>query len=145
MLFRSFGDEYECLLVLVENQERSFFLAREKSTGLKRILKVTSETNSNSVRSEYKFLSSLDHPAIPKALRFEKIEDKGILIREYVEGETLSERVSRAGPFSVRETLELARQVCDVLSFLHLQSPPIIYKDIKPQNIILSLDRKSVV
>ena len=36
----------------------------------------------------------------------------------------------------------MARQVCDVLSFLHLQSPPIIYKDIKPQNIILSPDVK---
>lgn len=137
-----FENEYECLSVLAENPERSVFIVREKNTGLKRIFKVTSETTGNSAKSEYKFLSRLGHPAIPKAIRFEKIEDKGVLIREYVEGETLAERVSRNGPFSVRETLDLARQVCDVLSFLHLQSPPIIYKDIKPQNIILSPDVK---
>jgi len=63
---------------------------------------------------------------------------------EYVEGENLQQMVTKRGePFPEDQVLEWASQICDVLDYLHGQEPPVIYRDLKPSNIMI--DTKDVL
>ncbi len=122
---------------------REVYLARDGETGGKVILKWTGPGGSDSARREYALLSKLSHPAIPSALHFEVGEDGAeYLVRSYAEGATLSLLVERDGAFTTRQALEIARKLAGVLGYLHSQRPPIVYKDIKPQNIVLTPNGK---
>ncbi len=58
---------------------------------------------------------------------------------EYIDGSTLEDLLDRNGrPFSERRVLGWARQLCDVLEYLHSQQPPVIFRDMKPGNIMLT-------
>jgi serine/threonine protein kinase len=64
---------------------------------------------------------------------------------EYVEGETLAERVRRSGPLSERTALALADQTLDVLGYLHSHEPPIIHRDVTPANIRIATTGRAVL
>src|SRR5260370_14690351 len=58
---------------------------------------------------------------------------------EFIDGSTLEDLLDRNGhPFSERRVLGWARQLCDVLEYLHSQQPPVIFRDMKPGNVMLS-------
>jgi serine/threonine protein kinase len=83
-------------------------------------------------------LSSLKHPNI--VLVHDYFEELGnyYLVMEYVEGENLQERLLQQGkPFSEPEVTRWASEICDVLVYLHSHNPPVIYRDLKPSNIML--------
>jgi serine/threonine protein kinase len=81
-------------------------------------------------------LKGLRHPAIPKIYDYFVDQGKFYIIQEYIEGETLSNLLHRHA-FSQEEALELAIQLADCLDYLHRIKPPIIYRDLKPQNVIV--------
>lgn len=87
---------------------------------------------------EGEILSRLSFPAIPRL--YEQFSDgkKQYLVMEYMEGNNLRTFLSEWGPFSDREVLGLALQICDIFVYLHAQSPPVIYRDLKPGNLILN-------
>lgn len=62
------------------------------------------------------------------------------LVMEYVPGDNLEKIVSTEGPLSSETVIKIAIQCCDVLEYLHGQQPPIIYRDLKPSNLILRPD-----
>lgn len=62
------------------------------------------------------------------------------LIEEYISGETLEERLKRGYSFALEEAVGIIRQVCDALNCLHSQEPPIIHRDVKLSNIMISHD-----
>lgn len=143
LLTPALAERYTCLSVLTQNTERSVLIVQDKESGEKCILKITSKSSADDAATEYKILSQLDHPAIPKAREFEIGEaGQAILIRDYFEGVSLSDRVQNEGVFSFEETLEIVNSICEIMIYLHRQNPPVIYKDIKPQNIIMGPDRK---
>ena len=91
-------------------------------------------------RGEAKILSALNHPNLPT---FSGLFTEGLrhfLVMEYIEGQTLEQLLEQKGPFSERRVLGWGRQLCDVLEYLHGQPQPIIFRDIKPGNIMLTLD-----
>ena len=88
---------------------------------------------------EAKILWDLKHPNLPELFGFFSENQRYFLVMEYIDGLTLEELLERNNaPFSERRVLGWARQLCDVLEYLHSQSPPIIFRDMKPGNIMLT-------
>lgn len=89
--------------------------------------------------AEARILSRLNHPNLPAFTDFFTEGTRHFLVMEFVDGNTLEELLeANNGPFSERRVLGWARQLCDVLEYLHAQQPPIIFRDLKPGNIMLT-------
>lgn len=91
---------------------------------------------------EAQVLSQLNHPSIPRYLDYIEHREPGAsvssfyLVQTWVGGVSLGERVRRGDRFSEAEALQIARQVLDILHYLHSLNPPLIHRDIKPDNLI---------
>ncbi len=90
-------------------------------------------------KAEAKLLAGLSHPNLPTFWGFFTEGSRHFLVMEYIDGFTLEEYLERnAAPFPERRVLSWARQLCDVLAYLHSQRSPIIFRDMKPGNIMLT-------
>jgi serine/threonine protein kinase len=88
-------------------------------------------------------LASLHHPNLPHI--YEQFEEAGrwYLVMEFIEGETLEARLSRApAGLPIDETLQIGLQLSKALGYLHSRQPPIIFRDLKPANIMLTPERQ---
>lgn len=92
-------------------------------------------------------LAKLQHPNIVLVLDSFQDKDDYYLVMEYVEGHNLHDMLKeREEPFSEEQVLIWARQVCEVLHYLHANDPPVIYRDLKPSNIMIDTkDRVKLV
>ncbi|MFW6358933.1 MAG: serine/threonine protein kinase [Chroococcales cyanobacterium] len=95
---------------------------------------------------EAKILATLNHPNIPNYVDYFHLDTpddrRFYLVRELVEGESLADRVEKGWHATEVEVKDIARQTLDILSYLHSLMPPVIHRDIKPQNIILTQEGK---
>ena len=88
---------------------------------------------------EAQLLARLRHPALTRVIDHFSESDGQFLIMDYIEGEDLSELLQRTGqPFSLAQVLQWADQLLDALDYIHTQSPPVVHRDIKPQNLKLA-------
>lgn len=92
------------------------------------------------ILQESHIMMELDHPAVPKVVDIIDGDESICIIREYIEGETLDVVLRNNGPVAQETAINWAQQLCDVLGYLHKQSPPYIYRDMKPANVILQPD-----
>ena len=91
----------------------------------------------NSLLAEANLMKRLDHPALPRIV---DIIDNGItiyVVMDYIEGESLDKILKEYGAQPEELVTGWAMQLCDALSYLHSQNPPIIYRDMKPANVML--------
>lgn len=91
----------------------------------------------NSLLAEANMMKRLDHPSLPRIV---DIIDNGItiyVVMDYIEGESLDKVLAEYGAQSEELVVGWAKQLCDALSYLHSQKPPIIYRDMKPANVML--------
>lgn len=88
-------------------------------------------------QQEAQMLAHLDHPNLPKVTDFFTENGKHYIVMEFVEGETLESYLQRqrVGEAQVRLW---AAQLLDVLGYLHRQNPPVIFRDLKPANVMLT-------
>jgi len=93
----------------------------------------------NQFEASARMLAQLHHPGIVQVIEYVLYNGVPLLITEYAEGETLQHRM-QSETFGLPEdqVLDMADQLCDVLSYLHSQNPPVIYRDLTPGNIIIS-------
>lgn len=82
-------------------------------------------------------LSHPGHPAIPKVSDFWEEPEQLFLVMDLVDGETLIELLNRRGRFTEPEVIAWGMQICEVLTYLHGWQPPIIYRDLSPDNVML--------
>ncbi len=91
----------------------------------------------NSLLAEANLMKGLDHPALPRIV---DIIDHGstiFVVMDYIEGESLDKILKAEGVQAEDVVITWAKQLCDALSYLHTQTPPIIYRDMKPANVML--------
>jgi eukaryotic-like serine/threonine-protein kinase len=89
---------------------------------------------------EAKILAQLHHPAIPRYLDFFRApvdsEDTFCLVQEIAPGRSLADWVAAGHTFSEKELRQIATQILEILIYLQTFMPPIIHRDIKPQNLL---------
>ena len=91
-------------------------------------------------------LARLTHPGIPTLIDHFAENGRHYLVMEFVAGGTLEDALTKSGgKLSEGQTLRYARQMLEVLDFLHAQTPPIIYRDIKPGNIMIDKDGRAML
>jgi hypothetical protein len=93
-------------------------------------------------RQEAQMLANLDHPGLTAVTDFFFEVGNWYLVMDFVEGETLGNRLDRAPNrrLPLKETLDITRQLCAVLDYLHSQRPPVVFRDLKPGNVMLTPD-----
>ena len=89
---------------------------------------------------ETDLLKQLKHPNLLGIADIIETEDTMLIVMDYIEGVSLDQLLREAGAQPQDEVVKWARQLCDVFSYLHSQDPPIIYRDLKPSNIMLKPD-----
>ena len=88
---------------------------------------------------EAHILANLEHPNLPKVIDYFLEGGKYYLVMEYIEGTDLETLLNKRGkPFSEEQVAQWAIQIATVLYFLHCQNPPIIFRDVKPSNIMIT-------
>jgi serine/threonine protein kinase len=88
---------------------------------------------------EVNVLADLDHHNIVRVLDQFSENGRYYLVMEYVQGNNLHEMMTkRKEPFDEDIIIEWAAQICDVLTYLHTHNPPVIYRDLKPSNIMIN-------
>lgn len=90
--------------------------------------------------AETDILKRLSHPNLPSIIDVIDQEDTFLIVMDYIEGKPLSEALKREGAQPQEKVIEWAKQICDVLGYLHSRKPPIIYRDMKPSNVMLRPD-----
>ena len=108
-----------------------------KLWAVKRQMPANESTAIESLKEEASLLAGLSHPALPVVADF--FEEDGLehLVMEYCPGVTLAQ-ILDGGSLSVTQSLDIAEQLGRVLEYLHSLPNPVIYRDLKPHNIIVS-------
>ena len=145
MLPDKLANEYETVSCIKHTEQKQIYLLLQKNTGTKVVLKCGRGMHRDILREEAKRLEQMEGVGFPKMLVLEEAEEVCFLVREYVEGDTLQELMEQEITLTVQEALEAAIQVCELLDRLHQQNPPIIYRDVKPQNVVRTLEGKYVL
>lgn len=89
---------------------------------------------------EANILATLNHPSIPRILDYFSQSDRSYLVMEYINGKNLEDiLVERGDPVPVEQAISWGLELCDVLHYLHMHQPePIIFRDVKPSNVMLN-------
>jgi eukaryotic-like serine/threonine-protein kinase len=139
---------YQIIRPVGEGGMGAVYLARDLRLGSTVALKetfFTDETLRKAFEREARLLAGLRHSALPKVSDHFSEGAGQFLVMEFIPGEDLEELLKRRGsPFSPEEVLAWTDQLLDALDYLHTQDPPIIHRDIKPQNLKLT-DRGHIV
>lgn len=101
----------------------------------------------NFFRREAEILRSLDNvPIVPKVFDFAEEGQRAHLVMEFIRGKDLLDLMeeNQNAAFPLPFVIEWGKSICDVLTHMHNQSPPLIHRDLKPDNIMLMDDKKSI-
>ena len=137
------GGRYEVRAVLHHDRTSATYRAIDRLSFERACLVIelfpTDETETRvrkAFEAEAQRLSSVTHPAVPRILAFFPLERRYYVIQELVEGETLPERVRRAGPMSEREVVSVLRSVLDAFVAMHASTPPVVHGALFPERLV---------
>lgn len=137
-------NKYELLKQIGSGGLSTVYLARDirlNKTWAVKVVKAKRNNQSNpifnSALQEAQMMKSFSHPAIPNIVDIVVCQNFVAIVMDYVEGETLETIVKEYGAQPVDRVVDLAKQICDILCYLHSFNPPYIHRDIKPGNLVL--------
>lgn len=145
------NDRYRILQSLGQGGFSALYLAEDLNNGNICAVKENLDDSQDDVMGKFlreaSMLYNLKHTNLPEVWDHFVIPGEGqYLVMEYVEGQSLSAIQEQARkPLAERKVITWISQVCDALSYLHNQTPPIIHRDIKPGNIRITPDGKAVL
>ncbi len=116
-----------------------------KYWALKEMQEESQETKilEKSFKIEAEMLSTLEHPSIPRISDFFIEDNKFYLVMDYVKGETLKKMIfnlKEGEKFPEDKVIPWALSICDVLYYLHNRPTPVVFRDLKPDNIIITTE-----
>jgi serine/threonine protein kinase len=116
------------------------------AVALKRTVFTDDETLRAAFEREAKILGRLRHPVLPKVSDHFTENGDQFLVMEHISGDDLAKRLEATGkPFPLSWVMFWADQLLDALTYMHSHEPPIIHRDIKPQNLKLTDDNHIVL
>jgi serine/threonine-protein kinase len=131
-------NKYEILRQISESGNgcsSNVYLAMNPNLNQQWIIKeIESKGNSKNldmVMDEAYLMKEFDHPAIPRIIDILKYPDVNYIIMDYISGQDLAEQLSKDGPEPQPVVLKWARQLVDVMEYLHTREKPVIYHDLK--------------
>lgn len=143
------GRKYYVLEQLGKGGTSKVYKVKDVETGdvlaLKRYITSDPANQKNllaSIQNELNVLKYVSHPVLPKIYDIIKEDNYFFLVMEYVEGIDLKEYITINGRLKKKQIVSIMEQVCSGLYYLHSLEKPIIYRDLKPSNIILMSDGK---
>lgn len=88
---------------------------------------------------EAHLLADLLHPNLPRIYEHFTENERSYLVMDFIEGQTLEDYLEKVGggPLPVEQVVRWATELCDVLNYLHTHQPPIIFRDLKPANVMI--------
>src|SRR5262249_11551315 len=99
-----------------------------------------SENGRQMFLNEMAILAQLDHPNIVRSLACTELDGELVMALEYLEGETLRQRLAPRGRLPLPDGVAIASAVAPALTAAHGQDPPIVHRDLKPENLMLLPD-----
>lgn len=134
--------KYEILKLLnTGGMNSAIYLALDKKLNrqwaIKKVRKSSSQTTSM-LMAEASIMKNLDHPMLPRIVGIEEDPKFFYIIMDFVQGENLKTVVASSGPQAQDTVVSWGVKLCDVLTYLHGKG--IVYRDMKPANIMLSPD-----
>lgn len=129
--------EYELLSEIKTKGNSELFLLYDKLCGRKVLMKSGRE---DIIENEVRTLSKISGKGIPVLYGCLERGSTAYLFRQYIEGRTLREYAEDCGALPVKKAAEIGVKVCEIISRLHSFDPPVIHRDIKADNIILTSD-----
>lgn len=99
--------------------------------------KIIENTMESLGEQEARLLLKLNHPMLPEIREYFHYEYFTVIIMEFIYGCNMEEYIKKNGPVSKKKAVLYLRQLSDVLTYLHGQKPPVIYRDLKPSNIMV--------
>jgi serine/threonine protein kinase len=136
--------KYDLLAKVAEGGMGAVYKARHQETGQVVAIKIVPSDAARTplllrrFEQEFKAASLIDHPNVVKAIDYCGTGPSPFLVMEFVEGETLGQKVDREGPLPEDEAVWLIGQVCDGLHRAHKQG--LIHRDVKPDNVMVTPD-----
>lgn len=95
--------------------------------------------------AETDILKRLNHSNLPSIIDVIDRDDTFLIVMDYIEGKALDYWLKKEGAQPQERVVEWAKQICDVLGYLHSRIPPIIYRDLKPANVMLKPDGEIMI
>lgn len=141
-------DKYEIIKLLGNGNMGSVYLVNDvnlnKSFAMKYVDK-NSFYNSievESIRNECTILNNINDRRFPYVVDFIDNNDYCALVMEYIEGISFNKYLRENVPISIDLVNDFMNQLCDIFQYLHSFNPPIVYRDLKPSNIMLTSDNQ---
>lgn len=141
------GDKYKILNVIGRGGMSIVYIAiNEKVNKTWAIKEVRNDGFMESLKKqeglliEINTLKKLHHPYLPSIVDIIEEKNSLLIVMDYIEGQSLQQLLQEQGAQKESDVIKWAKQICDVLIYLHLQQPPIIYRDMKPSNIMIKPD-----
>lgn len=131
--------DYDLVSCLKYSTERQVYLLKKREDQSKVILKCGKGIQKRLLEEEYHILEQLGGKPFPALVLLVWEEPFVYSLREYIEGKTLLE-LSEGKNLTESEIAECAQKICEILKLLHDRKPPVIYRDLKPQNIVVTED-----
>lgn len=135
---------YELMECLSDGDESRTLLARSRASGDMAVAKCFLKGSPLFERSEPEALRALNAPPLPRFIAEYTGEEMRCVLREYVPGEPLNKLAKRRA-FGEEEIIRVGLDLCDQLAALHGLNPPVIHRDIKPQNVVMRPDGRAVL
>lgn len=139
--------KYEIIKVLGRGGMGTVYLCKNNRLGNLWAVKEVNCQRKNQVDflAEPTILKDLNHIGIIRIIDVFYEDDNLYIVEDYVEGKTLKEHVVANGPLSSKLVRDISLQLCSILDYLHSFNPPIIYRDLKPSNIMITPHNKVVL